>query len=123
MAKGNEVGEFSHTSQSVTLLPGPAGATLQQANVEGTATGYGFVRGTATFVGSGKGGMFSALWVGFLEDGEVLSATSAGSYESSGLHVWNTQEIVHVSDGTILHSEGVIDLAARTWKGKLFGSV
>ncbi|MBY0519044.1 MAG: hypothetical protein K2P79_01310 [Sphingomonas sp.] len=123
MAKGNEIGEFSHNSLSVTLLPGPAGATLHQANVEGTATGYGFVRGTATFVGSGKGGSYSALWAGFLEDGEVLSGTSAGSYESAGLHVWNTKEIVHVSDGTILHSEGVIDNAARTWKGKLYASV
>ena len=123
MAKGNEIGEFSHNAGTVTLLPGPAGSTLHQANVEGTATGYGYVIGTATFVGSGMAGSYSALWAGFLEDGEVLHATSTGSYESVGLHVWNTKEIVHISNGTIIHSEGVIDNAAKTWQGKLFASI
>ena len=121
MTKGKEVGEFSHTWSSITLLPGPAGSMLHQANVEGTATGYGAVRGTATFVG-GKSGTFSALWAAFLDDGEQLGGTSTGTYESVGKHVWKTAETVNVSDGTVIYSEGVIDNAGRSWKGKMFGS-
>jgi hypothetical protein len=31
-----------------------------------------------------------------------------------------TQEIVQVSDGTRVYSEGQIDLAGHSWKGKLY---
>ena len=119
MAKGKEVGEFSHKWTSITLLPGPAGSILNQANVEGTATGYGTVHGTATFVG-GKSGTFSAVWAAFLDSGDQLSGISKGSYESVGKHVWRTQEIVEVSDGSRVYDEGEIDLAGHSWKGKLY---
>jgi hypothetical protein len=119
MAKGKEVGRFAHKWTSITLLPGPAGSTLSQANVEGTATGYGTVHGTATFVG-GKSGTYSANWAAFLDNGDQLSGTSNGSYESVGTHVWATKEIVNVSDGTHVYSEGKIDLAKHSWIGELF---
>ena len=119
MAKGKELGVFSSKSTSLTYLPGPAGSTLVQANFEGTATGFGTIGGTATFVG-GKSGTFSYYGAAYLDNGDQLNGSGAGTYESVGANRWRTQFVVHVSDGSALLSEGEIDLATRTWSGKLF---
>src|SRR5271154_6895448 len=42
------------------------------------------------------------------------------TYVSSGKHKWNTVTLDQVTDGRRIRGEGEIDLAARTWKGKLF---
>jgi len=39
---------------------------------------------------------------------------------NSGKHKWNTVTLDQVTDGRRIRGEGEIDLAARTWKGKLF---
>ena len=70
----------------------------------------------------GKSGTYSANWAAFLDNGDQLSGTSNGSYESVGKHVWATKEIVNVSDGTRVYSEGKIDLAKHSWIGELFDS-
>lgn len=120
MAKGKELGTFEMKSTTATFLPGPAGSTLVQGNYEGTATGgFGAVAGTATFVG-GKSGTFSYCGGSYAEDGDQLSAHGTGTYESIGVHRWRTQGILHLSDGTTLHSEGELDLASRSWTGKVF---
>lgn len=120
MAKGNELGTFSSTTTSVTYLPGPAGSTIIQANYEGTASGFGTIGGTGSFVGGGKGGSLSYCGAAYQENGEVLLANGTGTYESSGTHHWRTQTILHLSDGNVLYSEGEIDLATRVWSGKVF---
>jgi hypothetical protein len=117
MAKGKETGAFSHKITSTTLLPGPAGSMLSQVNVDGTASGYGTILGTATFVG-GKSGTFTGAFSAFLGNGDQMSGTGNGAYESVGVHRWLTQLVVHVSDGTLVYSEGHIDLASRSWVGK-----
>jgi hypothetical protein len=60
MAKGKQLGDFSLRFTSLTYAPGPAGSTLIYGNCEGTATGFGTVHGTGTFVG-GKSGTMSWL--------------------------------------------------------------
>ena len=55
------------------------------------------------------------LGAAYLENGDQLSGIGTGAYESVGTHVWRTQEIVEVSDGTRVYSEGEINLAKRTW--------
>ncbi len=122
MAKGKSVGEYSLKFTSFTLTPGPAGSILTQGNCEGTGTGFGTTFGTATFVG-GKSGTFSWCGSSFLDNGEQNSHTGPGTYESSGKHHWRTQLFVEVSDGRALVSEGEIDLATRSWNGKLFEKV
>ena len=118
MAKGKQVAEWSMKSTSATVLPGPAGSTLVQVNFEGTATGgFGTIAGTATFVG-GKSGTLSYCGVSYLDNGDQLSASGSGSYESTGKHHWHTQAILQLSDGSALHSEGELDLATRSWSGK-----
>ena len=119
MAKGKLQGEFSLKFTSLTLTPGPAASTVIQGNCEGSATGYGTVIGTVAFVG-GKSGTFSGCWAAYLDNGEQLSATEPGTYESSGKHRWRTQGVVHISDGISIVSEGEIDLATRSWTGKNF---
>ncbi len=119
MAAGKEIGEFSLKSTSLTLSPGPGGSTLIQGNMEGTATGFGAVLGTATFVG-GKSGTFSYCGAAYLDNGETNNATGSGTYESCGKHRWRTVGILSIADGQTIVSEGEIDLAARSWKGKLF---
>ena len=56
MATGKPIGEYSMKSTSWTLRPGPAGCTLIDGNFEGTATGFGSILGTGTFLVGKIGG-------------------------------------------------------------------
>jgi len=122
MASGKQVGEFSLKFTSLTVTPGPAGSTIIEGNCEGPASGFGTVLGTAAFVG-GKSGTYSLCSAAYLDNGEELSGTGSGTYESNGKHHWKTQGFVHISDGRTVVGEGEIDLAARSWNGKLFEKV
>jgi hypothetical protein len=119
MATGKQIGEFSMKSTSLTLTPGLGGSTAIAGNFEGTATGFGVIVGTGTFVG-GKSGTFSYCGAAYLDDGESNTATGTGTYESVGKHRWRTVGILQLLDGRALVSEGEIDLASRSWKGTLF---
>jgi hypothetical protein len=118
MATGKTIREFSLKFTSLTYSPGLAGSVITQANCEGTGTGFGTIHGTGTFVG-GKSGTFSWCSAAYLDDGEQLSGSGSGSYESIGKHRWRTQGFVQISDGRTIVTEGEIDLATRSWKGKL----
>jgi len=78
MASGKAIGEFSMKMITNTISPGPAGSILLQVNFEGTATGFGTVIETATFVGGGKDGTFSIAGSAFLDNGDVISALVKG---------------------------------------------
>ena len=117
MASGKKIGEFSLKMITTTHTAGPAGSILNRVNFEGTATGFGEIYETATFIGGGKDGTFSLVGQGFLDNGEVLSGIGQGTYESKGKHRWSTASIIQISDGRRIASDGEINLAARTWKG------
>jgi hypothetical protein len=116
---GKAIGEYSLKAITGTYSPGPGGSMLGQWNWEGTATGFGAVFGTASFVGGPKGGSFSWAGESFLDNGDVTSAIGQGTVESIGKHRWRTEGFLQVSDGRRVFSEGEIDLASRSWKGKL----
>jgi hypothetical protein len=121
MATGKEIGEFSLKFTSLTFTPGPGGSVLVQANCEGTAAGFGAVLGTGTFVSAGmKSGTWSWCGAAYLDNGDSITGNGQGTHESSGRHKWRTQGINHLSDGRTLAVEGEIDLASRSWTGKLF---
>jgi hypothetical protein len=122
MASGKQIGEFSFKFTSFTLTPGPAGSVVVQGNCEGPATGYGTVIGTLTAVG-GKSGTTSWCASAYLDNGEQLSGTGSGTYESSGKHHWRTQGFVQISDGRTVAIEGEVDLATRSWTGKIFEKI
>ena len=121
MTKGKQLGDFSVKSTSATITPGPAGSTLTQVNFEGTAGGdfLGTVIFTATFVG-GKSGTYNQCGTVYLDTGEEVSFTCVGTYESTGKHHWRTQHVYQLSDGSSGVTEGEIDLATRTWTGKVY---
>ena len=118
MAAGKAIGEFSLKSITATIIPGPGGSQLSQVNWEGTGTGFGASFLTTTFVG-GRDGTFSLNWVSYLENGDGLTGSGQGTYESVGKNRWRTVNAADVSDGRRIRAEGEIDLAARSWKGTL----
>jgi hypothetical protein len=119
MASGKAIGEFSLKAITSTHSPGPAGSVLAQVNWEGTGTGFGAVFGTATYVGGPKGGTFSWCSAAYLDNGDALTGIGQGTYESTGKHRWRTEGFIQISDGRRIASEGEIDLASRSWKGKI----
>jgi len=118
MAKGQELGSFSMQATSVTVSPGVAGSTLIRVNYEGTADGFGTIVGTGTFVGGPKGGALGWCGVAYSETGDQLTSNGSGAYESVGVNRWGTSAVIHISDGSAVLSEGVIDLASRSLTGK-----
>ena len=113
------IGEFSLKSITSTLTPGPGGSVLNTVNWEGTATGFGTVFLTSTFVGGNKGGTFSLCMTSFPDNGDGIDGNGAGRFESTGKNHWRTQTVTTLSDGRRVSGEGELDLATRTWKGKI----
>jgi hypothetical protein len=111
MTADKQSGAYKITS--VTFTPGPANSVLAQVNFEGTAPGYGTVLGTNMFV-VGKSGTYSGCSACYLDNGEISTYTSRGTYESNGHHKWHLQEVGQFSDGQTVAVEAEIDLAART---------
>jgi hypothetical protein len=120
MATGKALGEFSLKAITATYSPGPAGGVLSQVNWEGTATGFGAVFGTATYAGGPKGGSYSWCAAAYLDNGDAQTGVGPGTYESVGKHRWRTEGYIQLSDGRRVAGEGEMDLASRTWKGKIF---
>lgn len=120
MALGKQVGEFSFKFTSLITTSGPAGSVLNQFTWEGTATGFGAVFTTTTSVGGPKNGTFSECGTAYLDNGDSLSGIGQGTYESTGKHRWRTADFIQISDGRRMAKEGEVDLASRSWKGKIF---
>ena len=116
---GKAIGEFSFKAVTSTYTPGPAGSLLNHVNWEGNATGFGTVFGTATYSGGPKGGSFSWHAEAFLDNGDVMTGSGPGTFESVGKHRWCTKGYMDLSDGRRIMGEGEIDLASRSWKGTI----
>jgi hypothetical protein len=120
MASGKQIGEFSFKFTTFVNSPGPAGDVHRQVTWEGTATGFGTVFDTVTYAGGSKAGTFSECGFAFLDNGDFLHGIGQGTYESKGKHMWHTAGFMQISDGRRIATDGEIDLAGRSWKGKLF---
>ena len=122
MAQGKQIGEWACKFTSWTITPGPAGSIVQQGNYEGPTTGEG---GAGTVIGTiavwgGNSGTYSMCVVGYLDDGNALTGSGEGTYESTGKHHWATQGLAQLSDGSNIILSGELDLAERSWTGKMF---
>jgi hypothetical protein len=80
--------------------------------------GFGAVFNTTTYA-DGKSGTFSECASAFLDNGDEVSGIGQGTFESIGKHRWSTKAILQLSDGRRIASEGEVDLAARSYKGKV----
>ena len=114
---GKQIGDFSFKITSLIFSPGPNDSVQLQFNCEGQAPG-----GTVALIPvctPGKRavydlcGRLSGQWRHHHQQGQR-------TFESSGIHRWRTQADTLISDGRRLHTEGEIDLAGRSWTGKVF---
>jgi hypothetical protein len=117
---GKQVGEYSFAFNSFRFSAGPAGSVLIEGNCEGTATGFGTVLGTLSAVGGGKGGSLGWCASGYLENGDQVFGQGTGTYQSVGKHRWRSQLAIQISDGRTIGAEGELDLATKSWSGKIF---
>jgi len=121
MAVGKAVGEFSMKSTSVTVSTS-AGGVASQINLEGTATNFGTVIGTMTFVADAPGaktGRTAWLGAGYLENGEILRGSGEGFFTDAGKHKWRVRSVLRISNGTVLLADGELSLKGRIYKGTL----
>jgi hypothetical protein len=121
MALGKPITDFTLKITSLTFTEGLGESLDVQGNLEGTATGFGSVLGTAAFTNAGeKSGTWKFCGVAYLENGDSIRGVAQGTHESSGVHRWRTRGVEKLSDGRTVALEGEIDLATRSWTGKLF---
>lgn len=124
MSMGKEIGEFALKITSMTFSRVQNDAVLVEANLEGSLTGEGIegtVLGTATFDHAGSPqGTYDWCGASYLPHGDVITGDAHGSFHSVGANQWRTLGINHLSDGRTVATEGQIDLASRTWSGRLF---
>ena len=117
MALGKELGDFSFKITSVTHLdPGNI-----QVNLDGTAANFGTVLGTHSFEfepGAQTGSVLLESQA-YLPNGDQLYGSGQGTFESAGGHTWRIRTIIRVSDGQVLATDGVLDLATRSYSGKV----
>lgn len=123
MVNAQSVGDYTFTITSVAITPATAGNMLAQVNVEGTATGFGSIVGTVTATPAGHAsGTWQSHAVFFLDSGEPLSGTAQGTFTSVGPKRWRLRGLFRDSLGRALMTDGEMDLATRTWQGKLFST-
>ena len=118
MALGQEIGTFKTkiTSWSQAEDGGSVAIT-----VDGTATDFGTVLATLTgqIAPGAKAGAGSWRSQAFLDNGEVAQGRGEGTWVESGKHQWRVRLIVTVSDGRFVAADGTLDLAGRTFNGKI----
>jgi hypothetical protein len=121
------IGTFSleHVSNTYTVEEG--NLITNHTNWKGTAEGYGSVFGTLTFAPVPLGEMNDTLeggevrWTGqgFLEDGTNVAGTGVGTWEKvPEEHIWKTDYILEISDGTKIRSVGEIALETMMFTGQ-----
>jgi hypothetical protein len=115
---GKQIGEFSFNITSLTFSAGPNDTVMIQVNCEGQAPG-GTVALTLACT-PGKSGRYTAFGANYQDNGDIITTKGMGTFESSGINRWRTQADVTRSDGSTIHTEGEMELASRTWKGKVF---
>jgi hypothetical protein len=125
MSIGKVAGDFSFAATSVTnIAAGGAGNGGSLAvNYEGGAEGFGAVLATMTFTVAEAGDDHgTTTWVGtaYKENGDIVSGTGIGVFVAAGGHTWKTRSMVTLSDGTVLLSEGLVTLADKSYKGKIY---
>jgi hypothetical protein len=110
-------------STGVTVSMAASGGGANHVNLEGTATGFGTVIGTLTFLADAPGaksGRTTWLGAGYLDNGDTLQGSGDGVYAEIGKHKWRVRAIVRISNGSLLLSDGEVSLEGRTYKGTLY---
>ena len=108
-----EIGKFSLEHVSTTYTEDAEGNISTHTNWRGEAEGYGVVYDTTIFGPTAlmelnddlEGGPVKRLGQGFLEDGTSVAGSGSGQWSKKpGEHVWKTDCILQISDGTKIRS-------------------
>ena len=120
------LGEFAHRHTGSSYSEREGGGVVSKANWEGVATGYGAVFGSLIFdVADGASGG-SVQWAGqaYPEGTPFVNASGTGTWKQvDGAHRWVISiPVLAVSNGDRLRCEGQVDLATRTFTGKMYAA-
>jgi len=127
MALGKQTGNYLGRTTSTTISPGPGNAITLQANVEGTGS---LDRGEFTYAltysvemePEAKSGTYSQCGLVDMKDGTRVGIRTQGTWEESSAGKISNHGSGQLPDGTTYADEFEIDLATRTWTGKLYES-
>jgi len=123
MAFGKEVASFSMQSTSMTKGTDSAGNHTFVMNMEGTVSGAWSGTVLLTMIGTTadfQSGTYTADNAAYLDDGSVLTGTGGGVFGSVGGHKWQVNGTGVITGGNRFAAEGLLDLASRSYKGKIF---
>lgn len=123
MAVGKEIGLFEMKSTSITLEAARGRVTSAQVNFEGDISGEFACTALATMTvesSDGQDGTYTICARCFMQDGEVLDAVGEGKTTSTGGQRWTVAGVAKMSNGRATAVKGEIDLARRTYTGRLF---
>lgn len=123
MPIGKEVGSFTSTATSITKGNNGAGDHTFVLNVEGEVSGgwSGAVLGTINVTSADLTiGHYEASFAAYLADGTSVSGQGGGTLGPAGAHKWQLNGVALLSDGSRVATEGHMELASRTYNGKMF---
>lgn len=124
MTTASVISEYTLQGVTMTFSSGPAGSLVVSINFEGSATGFGPVFGTMNAASAGqRAGTYDWYGATFPSDGEGIVGRGQGTFTSIGTNRWATRGPMAISDGRAVILEGIVDLAARSWNGKILASV
>lgn len=123
MAVGKEIGLFDMKSTSITLEANKGKVTAAQVNFEGDISGEFSCTALATMTiqsSDGKDGTYKISARCFMKNGEIVDAVGEGKTTSTGGQKWTVAGVADVSDGRSAAVKGEIDLAKRSYTGRMF---
>jgi hypothetical protein len=123
MPTAKEIAAFDMQRTSIKVMPEPGGGRSFELNLEGKVTGAW--TGTALCTMSVKSddfktGTYSITVAGYLDSGGTVTAIGSGTLKALGGHKWLLRGNDITSDGHSTSTEGELDLASRSYKGKVF---
>ena len=117
---GDPIGSYAYAINTVSVVD-VDGERRLIVECSGAAEEYEQVLATATFhnVDSDQRSG-TAIWraVGFRK-GEMITDTAVGIWSLESPHRWRFRAISNVSDGEIFAGDGIVDTAAKTFKGTM----
>ena len=123
MPIGNEIASFSTNTTSMTKGVDSAGNQTFDMNMEGEVTGAWNGTVLLTMIATTpdvKNGTYTISSAAYLEDGSVVMGEGSGVFGALGGHKWQVNGVGLLEDGGRFAAEGEIDLASRSYNGKIY---
>lgn len=123
MPAGKEIAAFEMQRTSIKVMPEPNGGRSFELNLEGKVNGAwnGTVLCSMNVTSDDlKIGTYTITIAGYLDSGGTVTASGGGTLKAIGNHRWQLRGSDITSDGHVTMTEGELDLAARSYKGKVY---